>query len=56
MPYTEKEKKLHAALVKKYGPKKAEQVYHAMLNSMKHEAIFGAKSKRRRQAKKTNKS
>jgi len=23
MPYTEKEKKLHAALVKKYGPKKS---------------------------------
>lgn len=45
MPYTEKEKKLHAALVKKYGPKKAEQVYHAMLNSGKYGKIFGAKSK-----------
>lgn len=45
MPYTQKETKLYAALVKKYGTKKGIQVYHAMLNSGKYNKIFGAKSK-----------
>ena len=51
MPYNEKEKKLMDGLVKQYGAKKAVQVYHAMLNSKKHEKIFGAKSKTKRAKK-----
>lgn len=48
MPYTDKEKKLLASLIKQYGPKKGVSVYHAMLNSGKHDSIFGAKSKEKR--------
>jgi hypothetical protein len=48
MPYTQKEKKLMASLRRQYGAKKAQQVYHAMLNSKEHDNIFGAKSKQER--------
>ena len=51
MPYTAKEKKLYKNLVKQYGAKKAKSVYHAMANSRKHEKIFGARTKRKRKAK-----
>ena len=52
MPYTQKEKKLYKSLVKEYGKKKADQIYHAMLNSHKHDKIFGARSKKERMAHK----
>lgn len=48
MPYTQKEEKLYASLVKKYGAKKGIHVYHVMLNSGKYDKIFGAKSKSKR--------
>lgn len=51
MPYTKKEKELYASLVKTYGSDKAEQIYHAMLNSGKYDNIFGARSKRKRNKK-----
>lgn len=51
MPYTEKERKMLAALIKQYGAKKGVSVYHAMLNSKKHDKQFGAKSKKERGAK-----
>lgn len=50
MPYTTKEKKLYKSLKKQYG-KRAKEVYHRMLNSRKHEKVFGARSKRERVAK-----
>ena len=56
MPYTQKERKLYRALVKQYGEKKAEQVYHAMLNSRRHEKVFGARSKREREVKRRKKT
>ena len=48
MPYTAKERKLLARLIKQYGDKKGVEVYHAMLNSRKHEKNFGPKSKKKR--------
>jgi len=51
MPYSEAEHKLFNSLVKKYGEKKANKVYHAMLNSGKYDKIFSAKSKARRRIK-----
>lgn len=36
MPDTPAEKKLYAALVKEYGAKKGDHVYHAMQNKGKH--------------------
>ena len=48
MPYNKKEKKLMRNLIKKYGLKKAQEIYHRMLNSKEHEKNFGAKSKRKR--------
>ena len=50
MPYTIKEKKLYRSLKKQYGAR-AEEVYHRMLNSRKHEKVFGARSKKERAAK-----
>jgi len=51
MPYSVKEKKLYANLVKEYGEKKAQQVYHAMLNSGKYDKIFSKRSLLKRKAK-----
>lgn len=51
MPYTKKEKKLYRNLVKEYGKRKAERIYHAMLNSGKYDKIFGTRSKKERQKK-----
>jgi len=53
MPYTEKEKKLYNNLVKQYGKKKAEQIYHAMLNSGKYDHLFSQKSILKREAKRS---
>lgn len=50
MPYTAKEKKLYKSLKKQYGAR-AEEVYHRMLNSRKHEKVFGSRSKKERVAK-----
>lgn len=45
MPYTKKEKKLFAALVKQYGLKKALSVYHAMAQEYeKHPGIFSERT------------
>jgi len=33
MPYTPCEKKIYSSLLKQYGKKKGESVYHAMKNS-----------------------
>ena len=35
MPYTEKGRKIHAAMVRQYGPKKAEVVFNASRNAGK---------------------
>jgi len=51
MPYSVKEKKLYSNLVKEYGDKKAQQVYHAMLNSGKYDKIFSKRSLLKRKAK-----
>jgi hypothetical protein len=48
MPYTDKERKLLRGLIKQYGSKKGVSVYHAMLNSRKHDANFGDKSREKR--------
>lgn len=50
MPYTVKEKKLYKSLKKQYGAR-AEEVYHRMINSRKHEKVFGARSKKERATK-----
>lgn len=51
MPYSKNEKKLYASLVAEYGDKKAEEVYHAMINSKKHDKMFSKKTLRRRDMK-----
>lgn len=51
MPYTEKEKKLYRSLVKKYGSERAKGIYHGMINSRKHDKVFGARTKKERAAK-----
>ena len=51
MPYTKIEKKLMARLIKKYGAKRALEIYHGMLNSKNHDAIFGTRSKNKRDHK-----
>jgi len=50
MPYTQKEKKLYSSLKKQYG-KRAKEVYHRMINSRKHDKVFGARTKKERAAK-----
>lgn len=40
MPYTPKQKKLMRGLIKQYGMKKAESVYHGMKASKKHKKLF----------------
>lgn len=40
MPYTDKQKKLMASLIKQYGLKKAESVYHGMEKSGNYPKIF----------------
>jgi len=56
MPYSVKEKKLYANLVKEYGEKKAKQIYHAMLNSGKYDKIFSKRSLLEREARKAVKN
>jgi len=52
MPYTAKEHKLYASLVKQYGAKKGKSVYHAMANTGKYGKIFGARTKAKKRGKK----
>lgn len=52
MPYTTKERKLYMRLVKQYGAKKGDEVYHAMSNMEKYAHLFSAKTKRKKKKKK----
>lgn len=46
MPYSDKEKKLMAGLIKEYGAKKAEDVYWGMANEHeKHGDLFSQETK-----------
>jgi hypothetical protein len=49
MPYTLKEKKLHRNLVKEYGKKKGDEVYHKMARQAhgKYRNLFGSITKRK---------
>ena len=42
-PRSKREQKLWSSLVRQYG-KRAEEVYHRMLNSGKHDELFSAKT------------
>ena len=54
MPYTDTERHLLATLIKKHGAKKGTSIFYGMLNSRKHEAVFGSQMKEERARKQSH--